>query len=132
MSGIAIEVCAPSKVPRAAGDRVKCDRRDGELLARLLLAGQLRAVAVPDARIEAAREPAGRCESTHCFRMEDRLVERNDRTMNTPLEYRRLARGDCSPDVRRHRSSPRSSGLRRRPSGVATSYRDSATMSCGP
>jgi len=53
-----MEVCAPSKVPRAPGDRVKSDRRDAELLARLLLAGQLKAVKVPDVRTEAAREIA--------------------------------------------------------------------------
>src|ERR1700744_675424 len=35
--GIGIEVIAPSKTPRAAGERVKTDRRDAELLARLLL-----------------------------------------------------------------------------------------------
>ena len=57
-AGIAMQVCAPSKVQRASGDRVKSDRRDAELLARLLLAGQLKAVAVPDCRTEAARELA--------------------------------------------------------------------------
>jgi transposase len=54
--GIAIEVIAPSKTPRAAGDRVKTDRRDAELLARLLLAGSLKAVVVPAPEVEAARE----------------------------------------------------------------------------
>jgi transposase len=49
-------VVAPSKTPRAAGDRVKTDRKDAELLARLLIAGQLTAVRVPDARMEARRE----------------------------------------------------------------------------
>jgi transposase len=32
-------VAAPSKIPRAPGERVKTDRRDAELLVRLLLAG---------------------------------------------------------------------------------------------
>jgi transposase len=32
-------VAAPSKIPRASGDRVKNDRRDAEHLARLLMAG---------------------------------------------------------------------------------------------
>jgi transposase len=54
-AGIEICVVAPSKTPRAPGDRVKTDRRDAELLARLLLAGQLRAVWVPPAELEAAR-----------------------------------------------------------------------------
>ena len=34
-------VAAPSKIPRGSGERVKTDRRDAELLARLLLAGKL-------------------------------------------------------------------------------------------
>jgi transposase len=55
-AGIAMEVVAPSKTPRASGDRVKTDRKDAELLARLLLAGQLKAVVVPSERFEAARE----------------------------------------------------------------------------
>ena len=42
-----VEVIAPRKTPRAPGDRIKSDRKDAELLARLLLAGQLKAVAVP-------------------------------------------------------------------------------------
>jgi transposase len=37
-AGIECEVVAPSKTPRAPGDRVKTDRKDAELLARLLLA----------------------------------------------------------------------------------------------
>ena len=46
-AGVAVEVIAPSKTPRAPGDRIKSDRKDAELLARLLLAGQLKTVAVP-------------------------------------------------------------------------------------
>jgi transposase len=49
-------VAAPSKIPRAAGDRVKTDRRDAELLARLLLAGKLHAVRVPGDEEEALRD----------------------------------------------------------------------------
>ena len=51
-------VAAPSKTPRARGDRVKTDRKDAELLARLLLAGQLRAVAMPPDWLEAIRHLA--------------------------------------------------------------------------
>jgi transposase len=51
-------VVAPSKTPRASGDRVKTDRKDAELLVRLLLAGQLRAVAVPPEWLEAIRHLA--------------------------------------------------------------------------
>jgi len=37
--GVECVVAAPSKIPRASGDRVKTDRRDAELIVRLLLAG---------------------------------------------------------------------------------------------
>ncbi len=49
-------VAAPSKIPRASGDRVKTDRRDAEHLVRLLLAGKLRAVRVPGDEEEALRD----------------------------------------------------------------------------
>ncbi|MGH3010208.1 MAG: IS110 family transposase, partial [Gaiellaceae bacterium] len=55
---LSVEVIAPSKTPRAPGDRVKSDRKDAELLARLLLAGQLQAVTVPPPPVEAARHLA--------------------------------------------------------------------------
>jgi len=42
--GLELAVVAPSKTPRAPGDRVKTDRKDAELLARLLLARQLKPV----------------------------------------------------------------------------------------
>jgi transposase len=57
-AGIEVMVAAPSKTPRARGDRVKTDRKDAELLARLLLAGQLKAVAVPPDWLEAMRHLA--------------------------------------------------------------------------
>jgi transposase len=57
-AGLQIEVIAPSKTPRAPGDRIKTDRKDAELLARLLLAGQLKAVTVPPPAFEAARHLA--------------------------------------------------------------------------
>jgi transposase len=40
-------VAAPSKIPRASGDRMKTDRRDAAHLVRLLLAGKLHSVRVP-------------------------------------------------------------------------------------
>jgi transposase len=55
-AGIACTVAAPSKIPRASGDRVKTDRRDAERLARLLRLGELVAVRVPDPLAEAARD----------------------------------------------------------------------------
>jgi len=55
LAGVPVQVVAPSKTPRAPGERVKTDRKDAELLARLLLAGQLTFVTVPSASFEAAR-----------------------------------------------------------------------------
>ncbi len=49
-------VVAPSLIPKKAGDRVKTNRRDAEGLARLLRAGELTSVWVPDAHHEAIRE----------------------------------------------------------------------------
>ena len=46
-AGIRMEVVAPGKTPRGPSDRVKTDRKDAELLARLLLAGQLVPVVPP-------------------------------------------------------------------------------------
>ena len=49
-------VVAPSKTPRAAADRVKTDKRDADLLVRLLMAGSLRAIHIPSVTQEAARD----------------------------------------------------------------------------
>jgi transposase len=49
-------VVAPSLIPRKAGDRVKTNRRDAVQLARLLRAGELTAVWVPDEGHEAMRD----------------------------------------------------------------------------
>src|ERR1700719_4073930 len=43
-------------VPKKPGERVKTDRRDGIKLARLLRAGELNVVWVPDAAHEAMRD----------------------------------------------------------------------------
>jgi transposase len=55
-AGIGMQVIAPGKTPRGSSDRVKTDRKDAELLARLLLAGSLHRVVVPPPEVEAARE----------------------------------------------------------------------------
>lgn len=47
---------APSKIPRAAGERVKTNRRDADQLARLDRAGELTAIYVPDPQDEAVRD----------------------------------------------------------------------------
>ena len=49
-------VCAPGSVPRAAGDRVKTDRRDAERLLRLWRAGELSLVRVPSPAEESFRD----------------------------------------------------------------------------
>jgi transposase len=55
-AGSGCTVAAPSKIPRAAGDRVTTDRRDSERLRRLLRLGELVAVRVPEPHEEAARD----------------------------------------------------------------------------
>ena len=55
-SGHDCEVVAPSLIPRKAGERVKTDRRDAQMLARLARAGELTAVWVPDGEQEAMRD----------------------------------------------------------------------------
>jgi transposase len=47
---------APSLMPKKAGDRVKTDRRDARQLARLMRAGDLTPVYVPQVEDEALRD----------------------------------------------------------------------------
>jgi transposase len=49
-------VVAPSLTPKRSGERVKTDRRDARKLARLLRAGELTAVYIPEATDEAMRD----------------------------------------------------------------------------
>lgn len=49
-------VTAPSLIPTRSGDRIKTDKRDAIKLARLLRAGELTAVHVPEATDEAIRD----------------------------------------------------------------------------
>jgi transposase len=53
--GIECTVVAPSLIPRRPGDKVKTDRRDALMLARLLRTGDLVSVWVPDQEHEALR-----------------------------------------------------------------------------
>jgi len=46
--GIACAVIAPALTPRRPGQRIKTDRRDAAVLARLFRAGELTAIHVPD------------------------------------------------------------------------------------
>jgi transposase len=54
--GVECEVVAPSMMPKRSGDRVKTDRRDARKLARLLRAGELTAVYIPEPTDEAIRD----------------------------------------------------------------------------
>jgi transposase len=54
--GMACEVVAPSMTPKRSGDRVKTDKRDARKLARLLRAGELTAVYIPEPTDEAIRD----------------------------------------------------------------------------
>lgn len=49
-------VVAPSKIARAAGDKVKTDRRDAEKLAKALRAGDLDPIYIPEVTDEAIRD----------------------------------------------------------------------------
>ncbi len=50
------QVVAPSLIPKKVGDRVKTDRRDSLMLARLLRAGEIKGIWVPDGLQEALRD----------------------------------------------------------------------------
>ncbi|MCE9682369.1 IS110 family transposase [Halomonas alkalisoli] len=55
-SGHDCEVVAPTLIPRKAGDRIKTDRRDAQMLARLSRSGELTPVWVPTPEQEAIRD----------------------------------------------------------------------------
>jgi transposase len=54
--GLDVVVCSPGHIRKHPGDRIKTDRRDAERLARLLVAGELRAVRVPTPAEEQLRD----------------------------------------------------------------------------
>jgi transposase len=54
--GMDCQVVAPSMIPKRAGDRVKTDKRDARKLARLLRAGELTPVYIPEPTDEAIRD----------------------------------------------------------------------------
>jgi transposase len=85
LDGVDCMVCAPGLIPRGATDRVETDRRDARRLARLLMAGELRAVRIPSHEEEAlgdlvrAREDV-RCELTRArHRLSKLLLRRGPR-----------------------------------------------------
>ena len=54
--GLSCHVVAPSLIPRKPGDRVKTDRRDAVMLARLMRSGDLGSIYVPGIEDEALRD----------------------------------------------------------------------------
>jgi transposase len=54
--GVECMVVAPSMTPTRSGDRIKTDRRDARKLARLLRAGELTAIYIPEPTDEAIRD----------------------------------------------------------------------------
>ena len=55
-AGHVCDVVSPAHTPRRAGDRIKADRRDAIMLARLSRAGELTKVWTPDCAHEAMRD----------------------------------------------------------------------------
>jgi transposase len=56
LRGLDVRVCHPERTSRRPGDRIKTDARDSERLARLLLAGGLTLVRVPEPAEEQLRD----------------------------------------------------------------------------
>jgi transposase len=54
--GVECAVVAPSLIPTRTGDRLKTDKRDARKLARLLRAGELTAIYIPEPTDEAIRD----------------------------------------------------------------------------
>src|SRR5438445_3990925 len=54
--GLSCHVVAPSLIPRKPGDRVKTDRRDAVMVARLMRSGDLTSIYVPGIEDEAIRD----------------------------------------------------------------------------
>ena len=74
--GLACMVVSPSMTPRRAGDRVKTDRRDCLMLARLARAGELEPIYVPDAKDEAMRDLVRTREDAVCMQRQARQRDR--------------------------------------------------------
>jgi len=70
--GLDCRVVSPSMTPRRAGDRVKTDRRDCLMLARLGRAGELEPIYVPDAKDEAMRDLVRTREDAVCMQRQTR------------------------------------------------------------
>ena len=109
-AGIACTVAAPSKIPRASGDRVKTDRPDAERLARLLRLGELVAVRVPEPREEAARDLVRAREDARgeLMRVRHRLVLESGSASQLAHPVMRSRPAHISRDTTRRHPPPRS------------------------
>ena len=124
--GVECVVAAPSKIPRATGDRVKTDARDAEHIARLLLAGKLHAVRVPGPEEEALRDlvraretlrsPATRRQWERCGSRARPSAPRRSWRALTVSSRRSRGRGlSCRPPARRSSLRRRRARRARRP-----------------
>ncbi len=113
-AGMRIDVVAPSKTPRAAGDRIKHDRKDAELLARLLLAGSLVPVTVPGERFEAVRDLTRAREQ---LRLE--LSRARHRVSKLLLRYGRVYPSERSTWTKAHRRWLQSQRFEQEPTELA-------------
>ena len=86
--GVRCEVIAPSMIPKAAGDKVKTDKRDCRRLARLHRAGELVAIRVPTPLEEAVRDLC----RTRADMVED-LTRARNRLSKFLLRHSRVWRG---------------------------------------
>jgi transposase len=66
-------VVAPSLIPRKSGDRVKTDRRDAMMLAKLHRAGELTAIWIRNRRRSNPARTGSRCESCGLERRETEM-----------------------------------------------------------
>jgi transposase len=125
-AGLHVDVVASSKTPRASGDRVKTDRKDAELLVRLLLAGSLTAVAVPTATVEAAHDFARAGEQARADLARVRQPPRLEAVVRHGRVYERAA----APGRRRTgRGWPGRASQARRPSSPSSTTWPRSTAS---
>src|SRR6267378_4281134 len=111
-------VVSPSMIPKRSGDRVKTDRRDSQMLARLHRAGELRAIYVPDDAecVPPRRPPQWPREARACAHAEafvrDALIGSRGQSADHPRRPRPSQRAD-DPDL--HASHVRDSSGADRP-----------------
>jgi transposase len=96
--GLDVGVCAPGHVLRRRQDRIKTDRRDAERLARLLWAGELRLVLVPEPWQEELRDVV-RCRED----LRADLMRARHRISKLCLRRERYFHGPGRAWTRRHR-----------------------------